>query len=169
MVEDGGDLSRMKPDGADCPVEGGSVSTQGRTRIAAQEWAIRCSDDEDLPARFRKKAHRSARRGERESEKKVEERFQKNVDHWQEMIERMLATISAPLAWRFINCSPRIAKEMNSVTQCDDFCQFIDYLILRRDTERCDADELGRLARLIGSFQREIEKHLRPEDGRIVG
>lgn len=169
MVEDGGDLSRMKSDDAHRPVAGGSASTQGRARLAAQEWAIRYSDDKDLPARFRKKTHRPARRGQHESEQAVEERFQENVNYWQELIGGMLAALSAPLAWRFINCSPRIAEETNSVTQCDDFCQFVDYLILRRDAECCDADELGRLALLLGSFQKEIEKHLPPGDERIVG
>ena len=52
-------------------------------------------------------------------------------------------------------------RAITKLTQNKDFSDFIDYFILRRDTERCDSDELGGLALLSVAFQREIEKRLR--------
>ena len=74
----------------------------------------------------------------------------------------MLAKISNRLAWRFIDLSPEIRPTVRKVTGCKDFLDFVDYLILRRDTEKCGADELGRLALLSTTFQREIEKRIQP-------
>ena len=58
------------------------------------------------------------------------------------------------------NLAPQIDGDITKVTDNADFCDFIDYLILRRDKENCDADELGGLAQLSTAFQREVEKRL---------
>ena len=90
----------------------------------------------------------------------MELRFKANVGKWTQLIETMLAKIDQRQAWRFVNLSPRINSTMRQLTDCSDFCDFTDYLILRRDVENCSADELGGLAALCVAFQREIEKSL---------
>ena len=72
--------------------------------------------------------------------------------------EVMLTKIDNVQAWRFINLSPEIGPTVRRVTDCRDFLDFTDYLILRRDKENCGADELGNLALLSVAFQREIER-----------
>jgi hypothetical protein len=72
----------------------------------------------------------------------------------------MLSKIDENQAWRFISLSPNINGAIAKVTDNQDFCDFIDYLVLRRDIEQCGDDELGGIAILSVSFQREVEKYL---------
>ena len=125
--------------------------------IAAYRLAISFSDDSDIPMRFKKKSEKQMKIN---PESDIEKRFQENVAHWHRLIVTMLDKLHKSLAWRFINTSPKADKEFTSVADNKDFCDFLDYLILRRDKENCDADELGRLAMLSGAFQRELEKSI---------
>ncbi len=72
----------------------------------------------------------------------------------------MLAKIAESQAWRFITLSPKFNATFNKVTDNEDFCNFVDYMILRRDKEQCGPDELGGLALLSVAFQREVEKRI---------
>jgi hypothetical protein len=56
--------------------------------------------------------------------------------------------------------SPQFDGTVNRVTENKDFCNFVDYLILRRDKEKCGPEELGGLALLSVAFQREVEKRI---------
>lgn len=76
-------------------------------------------------------------------------------------METMISKIDQAQAWRFIHLLPDIDGATTELTENKDFCDFMDYLILRRDIERCGTDELGGLALLSVSIQREIEKRLR--------
>ncbi len=76
------------------------------------------------------------------------------------LINTMFEKLDKSLAWRFLNIAPLPDNESKSLAYNKDFCDFIDYLVLRRDKENCDADELGRLAMLFSSFQRVLEKQL---------
>lgn len=123
--------------------------------IAAYRLAISFSDDSDIPTRFKKKSEKLMKIN---PESDIEKRFQENVAHWKRLIITMLNKLDKSLAWRFINTLPKADTEFISVVDNKDFCDFMDYLILRRDKENCYADELGRLAMLSGAFQRELEK-----------
>ena len=90
----------------------------------------------------------------------MEKRFRANVNSWRQLIETMCAKIGIRQAWQFIDISPEIGPTVRKVTDCKDFCNFIDYLILRRDKEQCGADELGSLAQLSTAFQLAIEKRI---------
>jgi hypothetical protein len=81
-------------------------------------------------------------------------------------MDMMLAKIDNQRAWRFIDLSPEIPPSVRKLTDCDDFRAFLDYLILRRDTEGCCADELGGICRLLSSFQRKIEEWLQTVEAR---
>jgi hypothetical protein len=117
-----------------------STNEDNRVAIAAHRLAIYFTDEANLPVRFRKSPSSAQPR----------------------KIETMLAKISNRLAWRLIKLSPEMYPTVWKVTDCKDFCDFVDYLILRRDTEKCGADELGGLALLSTAFQREIEKRIQP-------
>jgi hypothetical protein len=130
-----------------------------KVTVAAQRLAIRFTEDADLPVRYRK-GPSSASSSKVKKDSEVELRFKADVKKWAQLIETMLAKIDYQQAWRFVNLRPRIDSTVRRLTECKDFCDFTDYLILRRDNEKCGADELGGLAMLSGAFQREIEKSI---------
>jgi hypothetical protein len=72
----------------------------------------------------------------------------------------MISKIDQEQAWRFIHLLPQIEPEITTLTENKDFCDLNAYLVLRRDIELCDSDELGGLALLSVAFQREIEKRI---------
>jgi hypothetical protein len=131
-----------------------------RIGVAAHMLAIRFSEDADLPARYRqlKQPSRKFRNSKEDSE--IEKRFKLNAESWMQLIHAMLARIDESQAWRFINSSPQFDGGTNKVVEHKDFCDFLDYLILRRDVEHCGSEELGGLALLSIAFQREVEKHI---------
>ena len=136
-----------------------NASGNPRIRIAAQRLAIRFTDDTDLPVRHRKASSSTGpRRFKEDSE--LELRFKDNVRKWTQMIETVLSKVSTQQAWRFIDLSPELGPSVRQITDCEDFCDFTDYLIVRRDKDKCSADELGELALLSVAFQREIERRV---------
>jgi hypothetical protein len=128
--------------------------------LAAHRLAVQLTENDLLPTRYRRNASSAQRKRKRKQESEIEQRFKASVRSWQRLIETMLSKLDSDLAWRFINVSPRIDEGHSKLTDSPDFCAFIDYLILRRDNERCDPDELGDLAMLSVAFQRQIEKRL---------
>jgi hypothetical protein len=138
-----------------------SANEDTKVVIAAHRLAVDFTEEANLPVRFRKLPS-SAKSRKIKEDSEVEKRFRANVMSWTRLIKTLLAKISNRLAWRFINLSPEVHPTVRTVTDCKDFCDFVDYLILRRDTEKCGADELGGLALLLTAFQREIEKRIQP-------
>jgi len=131
-----------------------------RIASAACKLALRFTENADLPARFRRQTDSSIKPRKIKEDSDIEKRFRTNVDLWSRLIEMMISKIDPAQAWRFIQLLPQIDGAITRLTDSKDFCDFIDYLILRRDVERCESDELGGLALLSVAFQREIEKRL---------
>ncbi len=131
-----------------------------RLTIAAHRLTVYFSDDEDLPARYRKANDTTAKARKVKDGALIEKRFKANVKSWTELMNTMLAKIDNEQAWRFFDLSPEIPASVRKLTDCEDFRAFLDYLILRRDKEECSADELGGISRLLCSFQRKIEERL---------
>jgi hypothetical protein len=130
-----------------------------RVAVAAHRLAIRFTEDTDLPVRYRK-ASSSAGSRKFKADSDLEQRFKVNVRNWTQLIKTMLAKINKLQAWRFIDISPEVGPTVRRLTDSEDFSVFTDYLILRRDKEKCSADELGGLALLSVAFQREIERRM---------
>jgi len=134
-----------------------SANEDTRVILAAHRLAVAFTEEADLPVRFRKSSSSAqSRKSKKDSE--VEKRFGANVKSWTQLIETMLAKIGSQQAWRFVELSPEIDPTVRKLSDCKDFCDFMDYLILRRDREKCGAEELGGLALLSMAFQRKIEK-----------
>ena len=152
-----------------CTQEHGRNTTDGQTRVtvASHRLAVDFTDQAGLPVRFRKSSSSTKSRKINE-DSEVEMRFKAKVTLWTQLIETMLAKISDRQAWRFIDLSPEIGPTTQKLTDCKDFCDFMDYLILRRDKEECNADELGGLALLSIAFQREIEKRIQQQQATEV-
>ena len=150
-----GDLFKAKSNQQGC---GGDTQLHDRIELASHRLAAEFTESDQLPARYRKGASsaQKMRKGKEDSE--VDKRFRANVQAWRVLIRTMLAKLNHDQAWRFINLSPQIDEPIAKVTDNADFCDFNDYLILRRDKQKCDADELGGLAMLSVAFQREVEK-----------
>ena len=148
-----------RPSGAMPDERASSVATDSRVELAAHRLAVDFTDDADLPPRFRKLSS-SVKPRKTKEDTEMEKRFRANVNSWRQLIETMCAKIGIRQAWQFIDISPEIGPTVRKVTDCKDFCNFIDYLILRRDKEQCGADELGSLAQLSTAFQLAIEKRI---------
>lgn len=155
----GQDLFEMRPAG---DVQDGDASTADwgqKVVLAAHQLAVDFTEDKDLPPRFRKGTDSAkARRIDNDSD--VERRFKDKVKLWKRLIEAMLGKVNSEQAWRFIGVSPKIDPTARKVTDCKDFLDFVDYLILRRDKDDCNDDELGGLSQLLMAFQREVEKRI---------
>ncbi|MGA2068825.1 MAG: hypothetical protein ABSG86_27910 [Thermoguttaceae bacterium] len=135
-----------------------STAAPDRITVAAHRLAVRFTDEADLPARYRRKPSAKPRRVNDDAI--VEKRFKANVRSWTGLIEAMLARIDNDQAWRFVGLSPQIQPAVRKLTDCKDFRDFVDYLILRRDKQECTSEELGGLSWLLSSFQRKIEERL---------
>lgn len=140
--------------------ESGPSAPDERVVVAAHRLAVRFTEDPDLPARYRRRADPSGKVPKIKEDSEIEKRFKANVESWSKLIKTMIAKLDEGQAWRFINLRPESIGRIVRVTDCQDFCDFIDYLTLRRDKERCDSDELGGLALLSVAFQREVEKQI---------
>lgn len=140
------------------------VETSNRIEIAAHRHAINFTEDLDLPTRYRKrppeKTDKSASPRKPKKDSEIDKLFKANVASWRHMIETMLVKLDHLRAWRFIDLVPAVEPGLSMLTDNKDFCAFVDYLILRRDKEKCGSDELGCLAALSVAFQREIEKRI---------
>jgi hypothetical protein len=132
---------------------------QDRILLAAFRLTVYFTDEDELPARYRKR--KPARAKKIKEDAVLEKRFRANVKSWTELIETMLSRIDSRQAWRFIDVAPEIPPTARKVTDCKDFCDFVDYLSVRRDKEGACADEIGGLAWLLMPFQRKIEERLR--------
>ena len=140
-----------------------AADTHDPIENAAHHLTVQFTEDVLLPTRYRKTADFDQRKRKPKQDSEIEKRFRANVQTWRTLIETMLSKLDAAQAWRFINLAPQIDGDLAKVTDNADFCDFIDYLILRRDTENCGADELGGLAQLSTAFQRELEKRIPQE------
>jgi hypothetical protein len=134
--------------------------TEDRVTLACHRLAVEFTEEVQLPVRYRKRGDsvRKPREPKRDSE--IEKRFTVTVQAWRSLIETMLAKLDHDQAWRFIDLSPQVGGSIKTIADNRDFCAFINYLILRRDKEECDPDELGGLAQLSVAFQREVEKRI---------
>jgi len=131
-----------------------------RIANAAHKLALRFADDTELPSRFRRQTDSSIKPRAIKENSEIEVRFRANINSWACLIETMISKIDQVQAWRFIHLLPQIEPGITTLTENKDFCDLITYLVLRRDTELCDSDELGGLALLSVAFQREIERRI---------
>jgi hypothetical protein len=150
-----GDLFQHAPSAAKHP-----SAEEDRVNLACHRLAVEFTEDDQLPARYRKRSDSTQKVRKAKEDSEVEKRFRANVQAWRTLIDTMLAKWDNDQAWRFINLCPQFDGPIKSVADNADFCAFIDYLILRRDKEDCDSDELGGLAQLSVAFQREVEKRI---------
>lgn len=133
-----------------------------RVAVAAHQLAVQFTQDEDLPAHYRKVSSRTLQRTTKKMKKDSElaKHFATTVVSWTRLIETMLTKIDSRQAWRFISLSPEVHLPLTKLTDCKDLCDFMDYFALRRDTEKCDDDELGGLAQLLTAFQADVSKQV---------
>lgn len=133
-----------------------------RITTIANQLALKFTDELDIPGRF--KTDSKSERKKSNPNAKVEQRFRKKVEDWKSLINIMLSKVDNEKAWRFILISPKIEDNLESVSKSQDFLDFLDYLIIRRDIENCDSDELGYLCMLHFEFQREIERKINEKE-----
>lgn len=136
-----------------------SAEIEDRIRMSAQRLAVRFTREVDLPPRLAR-ASRTSQVREPASDSEAERRLATNVQAWERVIQTMVNKIPDPTVWRLIALMPEVKRDVSSISECQDFLELVDYLVLRRDNEGCDDDELGLLATLVTGFQREVEAAL---------
>ena len=127
---------------------------------SAIQLILKFEDDNDIPEKYRGTS--KVKNKKRKKDTLVEKRFQKHLQAWIKTIESILLNIDDhQQAWRFIKINPSVVEgNISSITYCKDYLDFTDYLILRRDIQNCDDDELGKLCKLHTAFQDEIQKYI---------
>lgn len=128
--------------------------------ITATQLAIKFSDEMDIPSRFKKKQNNKKESNKTNLNSHTEQNFRERIQAWLAIIETLLSKVDNSMAWRYITIKPKMESGITSVTRCQDFSDFTDYFILRRDRENCSDIEVGLLAMLYTEFQREIERKM---------
>ena len=128
-----------------------------RINSAAEKLALMFSDESDIPTRFKSKKEEKAKVN---LNSMIEQRFKEITESWETFIDVVLSKVEKEQAWCFITLTPKVEAGISSVTTCQDFNDFTDYFVLRRDKENCSDEELGQLAMLHTAFQRKIENKL---------
>ena len=138
-----------------------------RIILAAHYLTVLFYEDVNLPARYRRQKELNVNSRKINDDSGIEKRFRNKVVSWANLIEIMISKIGEEKAWRFINIVPEFKGSETRITENKDFCDYIDYLILRRDVELCESEELGGLALLSVAFQREIEKRINDKERQV--
>jgi len=125
--------------------------------VVSTQLAILFLEDKDIPIQYKRRSKSSRKIKE---DALIQVRFKKHVDNWSKTVSNILKNVDNEQAWRFINLKPQVTDNIKSVSEHKDFVDFTDYIVLRRDVQFCDDSELGCLAMLHTSFQKEIEKVL---------
>ena len=125
---------------------------------AAQKLAITFSEEKNIPLQYRKGLDRLKKTND---DSQIMSRFKISVNIWKDVISKILEKVEPNMAWRFINLKPQIDGNTKSVVYNNDFIEFTDYFVLRRDIENCDDDELGCLAQLHGlvAYGRKLKRY----------
>lgn len=126
-------------------------------RKLAIEVAKRFADQSEIPAKYKNDKIR------KDKDSKILLKFEEDVYCWEHTIELMLTRLDNKKAYRFIDISPVVSKSVKHPFECDDFIEFHEYFRVRRDIEKCDDQELGRLSMLLTAFQQKIEAMISPK------
>lgn len=91
---------------------------------------------------------------------KPEQQYLDSVESWKTTITFMLDTLGDNQTIEYLSLVPHSIPGINTVAQHPGFTALNDYLILRRDVHNCPAEELGNLAMLLTTYQRNIKLNL---------
>ncbi|HLO45776.1 MAG TPA: hypothetical protein VK175_15665 [Leadbetterella sp.] len=123
----------------------------------AHELVLMFKDEADIPERFKKNGNNKTQKFKKDS--LIEKRFNDHKTSWVETIETIIGVNkNEEQSWRFITIKPLIDQNIQKVTECQDFLDFTNLLIQRRNIDNCHYSELGNLCELHTKFQKEIEK-----------
>ncbi|WP_421871984.1 hypothetical protein [Marinoscillum sp.] len=122
----------------------------------ATQLALKFTDESEIPVRYKKKSKKKF-----DPDSKIEINFQEQIQRWKEVIESILTHINDPdQALRFIDSKPIVEDNLATVTKNQDFLDFLNFLIQRRDVDNCGSSELGSLCMLHGVLQKKIESQI---------
>lgn len=137
-------------------------------RKLATVYTIKHSNENDLPERYKKnKVHDPTSKNKVRKAKKgsmIEARFQQNIAHFITTFEKIFELIpDKDKATRFITLAPKIEDGTTRLIDNQDYVDFLDLLIQRRDVDVCDDIELGKLAIIQSSFSKKVEEAIYPK------
>lgn len=114
------------------------------------------SDDTDIPAKYKP----DKKRKKFNDDTKVQKLFDANLLGWKGVVEVVQNSFEKEQAKRFLISDPQIEGWETTCVDCQDFLNFYDFFMQRRDVDNCCDDELGKLSALLNEFQKVIEKQL---------
>ena len=134
------DLFGTREDRQACPGD------EDRVKVAAHRLAVFFTEEENLPARYRR-SFSPAKARKINEDAVLEKSFKANLKSWTELIDTMLSKINNRQAWRFIDLSPEISPTVRRLTDCEDFRVIwiiLSYVGTRRTVARTNlVDSLG--------------------------
>lgn len=132
-------------------------------RKLATVYTIKYSNENDLPSRYRKGDNSQTdkpRKGMKNS--KVEKKFQNNINGYIDTFTKMFELIDdQEQVVRFITLVPKVIQGTTRVSDNEDFVRFLDYLIQRRDIDKCEDFELGKICILQSLFTQKVEEAIK--------
>lgn len=117
------------------------------------------SDECDIPGIYKP----DSKKKKYKPDSKVQQTFDANLLGWLNVINVMQEHTDADQAHRFLTLKPYIEHGAKRLLDCQDFCDFFEIFIKRRDIDKCSDEELGKLSILLGAFQKEIENEFNEE------
>ena len=91
---------------------------------------------------------------------KLEQLYFNSVSSWKVTIENMIKKLGEAEATKYLCLHPTPINGLQSECSHPEFRKFNEYLIHRRDIEKCSDEELGQLSMLLTAFQRIIRTYL---------
>ena len=91
---------------------------------------------------------------------KPEQQYLESFESRKTTITFMLNTLGDDQTIEYLSLLPHPIPRITTVAQHPGFTALNDYLILRRDVHNCPAEELGNLAMLLTTYQRNIKLNL---------
>ncbi|WP_303180386.1 hypothetical protein [uncultured Butyricimonas sp.] len=88
---------------------------------------------------------------------KAEQFYIDSVASWMVTIKNMIEKIGDEESSKYLGIRPTIIDHIKSECSHPEFQSFNQYLIQRRDIDKCSHEELGHLSMLLTAFQRTIK------------
>lgn len=123
----------------------------------AIKLAVMFLEDQKIPARFKRNSTRKPR-----EDSKVEQYFQEAREGWEMvMLAMMEEELPVGLMERLLFLELDDQDPFQTLTENQDWNMHLEYLELRRNVRNCPDDELGRLAMIMGAYQKLVEKKVK--------
>ncbi len=129
---------------------------ENKVDFFAELLTFRFTNENELPNRKKKNASKA----KPNMNSLAEIQYKESFNNWKTVINNMRKGLPSDTFQRIAGLQPSVLPNTTHVTQVQDFNDFTDYFILRRDIQNCEDLELGLLSLLHTQFQKEIQRRI---------